>query len=570
MSDLRCVTCTTSATLITLHGMKWNALIALAVLVVAAFAPMDPAATWVPRGAENTSGAPAVYSGADNLGDARRAAADASAQAGFLTQGTAKLKEGTEQLRDGSGELADGITSAKAGADQLSQGMVELQAGTGQLADGATRLADNVGGAVDQVIGFDVVRGQVLAAIDDTLNTTRGNNDPQVKELHGQLEGLRRQVDTAELPADWEAQLNELKDGSRELANQLSTPGYAYHDGVYSATNGATELSRGLGEMNSRVGEAQDGINQLVDGAAKVDEMSTTTKERINGVQRALPAAAPVAGTTGAAASAGAGDAASSDASGGDAGGGASQSKAPMSSLPPLAAMLVSALAALGGVAAALAAYGATRSRWSITGLGTLLAAGAGTILVTILGTGLTPAAIGITGLALVLGTLASAGITWVLRDAFGELGGTATAGIFALLQTGVVGWVWSRAATGDVDAVARAVSSAMPMHWSTSAVSAAGNNGSLTALWTGIGLSALLALIGLVAALRNRPATSTVSGAPRVRATRHQAASPAMRASRTPESASMTDTALLETDTGTVSEITSDSEADPGIEHVR
>lgn len=545
--------------------MKWNVLIAMAVLVVAAFAPMNPAATWVPRNAESTSGAPAVYPGADNLGDARRAAADASAQAGFLTQGTAKLKEGTEQLRDGSGELADGITSAKAGADQLSQGMVELQAGTGQLADGATRLADNVGGAVDQVIGFDVVRGQVLAAIDDTLNTTRGNNDPQVKELHGQLEGLRRQVDTAELPADWTAQLNELKDGSRELANQLATPGYAYHDGVYSATNGAAELAKGLGEMNSRVGEAQDGINQLVDGAAKVDEMSTTTKERINGVQRALPAAAPVAGTAGAAASAGAGEAA-----GGDAGGGASQSNAPMSSLPPLAAMLVSALAALGGVAAALAAYGATRSRWSIIGLGTLLAAGAGTILVTILGTGLTPAAIGITGLALVLGTLASAGITWVLRDAFGELGGTATAGIFALLQTGVVGWVWSRAATGDVDAVARAASSAMPMHWSTSAVSAAGNNGSLTALWTGIGLSALLALIGLVAALRNRPATSAVSSTPRGRATRHQAASPATRASRSPESASTTDTALLETDTGTVSETTIDSEVDPGIEHAR
>lgn len=474
--------------------MKWNVLIAMAVLVVAAFAPMNPAATWAPRNAESTSGAPAVYPGADNLGDARRAAADASAQAGFLTQGTAKLKEGTEQLRDGSGELIDGIASAKAGADQLSQGMIELQAGTGQLADGATRLADNVGGAVDQVIGFDVVRGQVLAAIDDTLDSTRGSNDPQVKDLRVQLEGLRQQVDTAELPADWTAQLIELKDGSRELANQLATPGYAYHDGIYTATNGAAELAGGLGEMNNRVGEAQDGINQLVDGAAKIDEMSTTTKDRINGIQRALPAAAPVAGTAGA--------------------GGASQSDAPMSSLPPLAAMLVSALAVLGGVAAALAAYGAVRSRWSIIGLGTLLAAGAGTILVTILGTGLTPVSIGITGLALALGTLASAGVTWIFRDAFGELGGTALAGIFALAQTGVVGWVWSRAATGDVDGIVRALSSAMPMHWSTSAVSAAGNNGSTVAMWTGIGLSAILALIGLVGALRNRPATSSVTRA--------------------------------------------------------
>ena len=463
--------------------MKWNVLLAFAVLVVAAFAPMNPATTWVPRGAENASGAPAAYSGADNLGNARRAAGDASAQAGFLTQGTSKLKDGTEQLRDGSGELADGVKSAKEGADQLSQGMTELQAGTGQLADGATRLADSVGGTVDQVVGFDAVRGQVLAAIDETLESTRGSNDPQVKDLRTQLEDLRKQVDTAELPADWTAQLTELKDGSRELANQLSTPGYDYHDGVYTATNGAADLANGLGEMNDRVGEAKDGVNELADGAAKVDDMATSTKDRIGEVQRALPAAAPVAGA-----------------------GGASASNAPTSALPPLAAMLVSALAVLGGVAAALAAYGETRSRWSVLGLGTLLAAGAGTILVTILGTGLTPTAIAVTGAALVLGTLASAGITWVLRDAFGELGGTASAGIFALLQTAAVGWVWSRAATGDVAPIWRAVSSAMPMHWSTSAISAAGNNGSTTAMWVGLGLSALLAAIGLVAMRMSRP----------------------------------------------------------------
>lgn len=471
--------------------MKWNAITpvaALLVLVVAAFAPMSPASTWVPRGAENASGAPAAYAGADNLGNARRAAGDASAQAGFLTQGTSKLKDGTEELRDGSGELADGISAAKDGADELSNGMIEIQAGTGQLADGATRLADNVGGAVDQVVGFDAIRGQVLSAIDDTLEGTRDSNDPDVKELRRQLEDLRKQVDTAELPEDWTDKLTELKDGSRELANQLSTPGYAYHDGIYSATNGASDLAEGLGEMDDRVGEAKDGVQKLVDGATKVDDMSNSTKDRIGDIQRALPAAAPVAGSAGAA------------------GAGAAEGASISSSLPPLAAMLVSALAVLGGVAAALAAYGVTRSRWTILGLGVLLAAGAGTILVTILGTGLTPAAIGMTGLALALGTLASAGVTWILRGTFGELGGTATAGIFALAQTGLVGWVWSRTATGDVDTVVRALSSAMPMHWSTAAISSAGNNGSLMALWVGIGLSALLAVLGVVAMRMSRP----------------------------------------------------------------
>lgn len=475
--------------------MKWNAITpvaALLVLVAAAFAPMNPASTWVPRGAENASGAPAVYSGADNLVDARRAAGDASAQAGFLTQGTSKLKDGTEELRDGSTELADGVSAAKDGADELSQGMIEIQAGTGQLADGATRLADNVGGAVDQVVGFDAIRGQVLAAIDDTLEGTRDSNAPDVKELRRQLEDLRTQVDTAELPEDWTNQLTELKDGSRELANQLSTPGYAYHDGIYDATNGASDLAEGLGEMDDRVGEAKDGVDKLADGAAKVDDMASNTKDRIGDVQRALPAAAPVSGAAG---------------SGGAGGAGGADGASISSSLPPLAAMLVSALAVLGGVAAALAAYGVRRSRWTVLGLGTLLSAGAGTILVTILGTGLSPLAIALAGLALALGTLASAGVTWILRDAFGELGGTATAGIFALAQTGVVGWVWSRAATGDVDGIVRALSSAMPMHWSTSAISAAGNNGSATAMWTGIGLSALLAVLGIVAMRASRPA---------------------------------------------------------------
>ena len=87
------------------------------------------------------------------------------------------------------------------------------------------------------------------------------------------------------------------------------------------------------------------------------------------------------------------------------------------------------------------------------------------------------------------------------------------------------------------VDGVVRALSSAMPMHWSTSAVSAAGNNGSLTAMWTGIGLSALLALIGAVGALRNRPATSNAT------------ASSVPATGRAADHAEYTDTAVIEAD---------------------
>lgn len=458
--------------------MKWNVLLAFVVLIIAAFAPMNPVSTWVSADAEQTTGAPAVYAGPDQLAEARRAAGDAGAQAGFLTSGTKQLKEGTEQLKGGSGQLAEGIRAASEGANQLSQGMVELQAGTGQLADGATRLADSVGGAVDQVAGFDAARGQILAAIDDALGATRGSRDPEVAKVREQLTGLRKQVETAEMPSDMTSQLNELKNGSRELANQLSVPGYAYHDGVYSATNGAQELSRGLNEMNGRVGEATDGVNQLADGAVKVDDMANKTKDQIGAVQRAMPAPPPVTGTAEAA------------------------ENAPESALAPLAAMLVAALSILGGVVTALAAYAGSRprARWMILGLGCAFTAVAGIILVAILGTALSPLAVVVSSLALALGTLASAGITWILRSAFGTIGGGAAAGILGLLQVGLVGWVWSSAATGDVGTVWRTASSALPMHWTTTAISAAGNNGSNTALLAGLGFAAVLAAIGLVA----------------------------------------------------------------------
>ena len=468
------VTPETTATFVTFCAMKWNVVLAFVVFVVAAISPMNPATTWTSPHSDQESGAPAAYAGPDQLVGARRAAGDAAAQASFLVQGTQKLVDGTEQLKDGSGELVDGIQAARDGADQLSKGMVELQNGTGALADGATRLADSVDGAVGQVVGFDAVRGQVLSAIDATLRSTKNSRDPQVVDLRSQLESLRSQVETAELPADIEAQLNELKTGSRELANQLSVPGYAYHDGIYSATNGARDLANGLNEMNGRVGEATGGIDELVDGVGKIDDMANTTKDRISDVQRAMPAPAPVAAGSG------------------------SEAEGPSSALAPLAAMLVSALAVIAGVALALAAYAARgRNRWLTLGIGTAFITAAGLILVGILGTSLSPLGLAISGLALALVTLASAGFTWIVRASFGRTGGTAVAGIFGLLQMAVVGWVWSTAATGNVDLLWRTASSALPMHWSTAAISAAGNQGSATAMWTGLALSAFLALLG-------------------------------------------------------------------------
>ena len=434
---------------------------------------MSPASTW--SSGQETTGAPQVTPGPDGLGDARRAAGEAAAQLSLLTSGTGQLKDGVVTLDEGSTQLIDGIGTARSGADELSGGMVQLQAGTGQLANGATQVADGVGSIVDQVAGFEAVRGQVIATIDSTLEKLKDSRDPNVGQVRDALVGLREQARTAQLPGDVVGKLTELKDGSREVANQLSVPGYAYHDGVYTLTNGAAELAGGLAELDNGAGAARDGIAQLRDGSEKLDGMATQSADRIDTVRRAIPAPAPVAAAAG-----------------------QGEEGAPQSALAPLAAMLIGALVTLGGFGVAIAVVLAPRGRWWVAVAGTGLLAVAGLVLVMVLGISLSPLAVALSGLALVCGALASSALAWLCAAAFGPLAGIGAAAAFALLEIALVGWVWKAATVGAVPQVVSALSSAMPMHWLTAALSAVGNGGSETALWVGIGLSAVVAVLGL------------------------------------------------------------------------
>ncbi|QPK83387.1 hypothetical protein G7Y29_00725 [Corynebacterium qintianiae] len=459
--------------------MKWRLLVALLVLIAGVFLPMAPASTW--SSGESATGAPTVTPGPDGLVDARRAAGEAAAQASLLTTGTGQLKDGVVQLDEGSAQLIDGISAANSGAQELSTGMVQLQAGTGQLASGATQVADAVGGVVDQVVGFEVVRGQVISTIDSTLEKLKDSREPDVVAAREALQGLREQARTAELPADVVSQLNELKNGSREVANQLSVPGFAYHDGVYSATNGAAELASGLGELDGGAGQAKDGIAQLREGSEKLDGMATQTSDTIDTVRRAIPAPAPVAAASGTA-----------------------DEDAPASALAPLAAMLIAALITVGGFGMAGAAGYARRNRWWIVAAGTGLLTVSGLVLVMVLGISLPPAAVLISALALAVASLASAGLTWMLMSTFGNAAGLGAGAALSVLQIGLVGWVWKSAAAGAVSDIVAASSGAAPMHWLTTALSAAGNGGSVAAMWTGVGLSAVVAALGLMGL--NRP----------------------------------------------------------------
>lgn len=458
-------------------GNAWRLVCALLALVVGVFLPMNPADTWANAGRDaEVSGAPQV--GPDNLGDARRAAGEAGQQAKVLKEGAGQLAAGIGEAQGQTQQLIDALAAAQSGSQQLADGMVQLQAGTGQLGAGATQLADSIGEIVGQVSGFEAVRGQVVGAIDRSLEELKDAKDPEAVKARESLKDLRAQAETAQLPPDVVAKMNQLRDGSRDLANQLAVPGYGYHDGIYTATNGSAELAAGLRELQTQTGQATGGIDELVAGVEKINQMAGMNADKVGAVRAALPVPAVAPGAAGA------------------------EPVGP--TLAPVAAMLLAAMAVLGGTALA-AAWFASRGRWWILSAGSVVLAAAGTILAGVIGSGFGVQEYGVAFIGLLLGTLASAGLASVLSRAFGAGVGLGSAGVLALVQTGLVGWVWRTATTAQVDSVWVALSQAAPMHWASTAVSAAGNGGDYRGIVSAVLLSALLAVAGLVGARGRR-----------------------------------------------------------------
>lgn len=444
---------------------------ALFALLIGAFLPMSPADTWANTvGESEVSGAPQV--GPDNLGDARRAAGEAGQQAKALEEGASQLAAGIGEAQAQTQQLIDALTAAQTGSQQLSDGMVQLQAGTGQLGAGATQLADSIGEVVGQVTGFEAVRGQVVGTIDRALEELKDAKDPEAIKARDSLAGLREQAQTAQLPPDAVAKMNQLRDGSRDLANQLAVPGYGFHDGIYTATNGSAELARGLAELQSQTSQATRGIDELVAGVGKIDHMAGLNAEKVSAVRAALPVPAVAQN--------------------------AQEGEASGSTLAPVAAMLLAVLAVFAGTALAVAAWFAAGRRWWIFGVGSTLIACAGAILAWVLGSGLDLSATLLVFAGMLGGTLASSGLAYVLLLLLPAGAGMATAGVLSVVQAALVGWVWRTATTGEVPATVVAVSQSTPMHWATTVVSAVGNGGDYRGIISGLLLSAMLAAAGL------------------------------------------------------------------------
>ncbi|AKK02152.1 hypothetical protein [Corynebacterium epidermidicanis] len=409
----------------------------------------DPSAAW------SSPDEPSAAPGAADLVPARRAAGEASSQAGFLIGGTKELSSGAGQLADGTGKLAEGGHTAAGAANELSNGMVQLQAGTGQLGDGAVKVADGVQQAVDQVQGIGLIQMQIVREIDRVSAELEKDKSPEAAEFRKQLAGFRTQVEQFKLDGAMVDQLSQLRTGSREIANQLAVPGYGFHDGIYSATKGSKELATGLAELDAGLAEASNGANQLRDGAVKVDNMAAKNKEKIGAVQRALPAdVAPAA-------------------------------EEPMPTLIPLLGFLISALVMVGC---------SLTSRFGFVAvllMGALAALVLATDLTPVVGAGLVA--------TVILAGLAAGFLARGLVAVFGPRWGSYVMWAGLLVQIGAVGFVWKLASRADISPVLGAVSAFMPMHYSTGALTSAGNSGSTTVLGVSLGVLAATAVCGFL-----------------------------------------------------------------------
>ncbi|WP_075724388.1 hypothetical protein [Corynebacterium aquilae] len=395
------------------------------------------------------------------LVDARRAAGQAASQAGFLTTGTNELNEGLKQLNDKTEELANGITELDDGAKQLNEGLVQLQAGTGQLGDGAVRIADGVSNAVEQVQGLTMIQAQVIGAVDNIDQQLAQSRDPRAPEWRKQLAQLRTEAAKLGINGDMADQLDQLRSGTRDLANQLAVPGYAYHDGIYKAAEGTKKLTQGTKQLNEGTAEAIDGIGKLAEGGEKVNQMAQRTSDDVDAVARALPAPAPIAAT----------------------GADAAEPDAPARALSPLIAFLITALVSLGGVSLFAIARPWTWSRINRFGL-----------TPTIVGT----AAVGAVGVATLIATTSTLDPTGIVLAALvtfaaaivATLAGRATISLFGptlgrvilfislILQIAIVGHVWTGTATSDTTTAWAIATSLMPINYPVEALVTVGNNG--------------------------------------------------------------------------------------------
>lgn len=437
--------------------------------------------------------------------EGRQAAVTAAQNTGFLSLAASDLADGVGELNKGAGQLQEGIAQAAGGAQQLSGGMQQLQSGTAEIGAGATQMADGVEAAAQGTVALKVVRGQMLENLNALDKNLAGSQDPNAQKLREDLAGYKAQLQNVDI-AKIQRDLNTAKEKSRELANQLTTPGFAYYDGVVSAAQGASSLSSGLGELQTQSQKAFTGIKDLNNGAQKVAQMAKDNQEAVNRTVKALPAAqlssadAAAGGANAAAASTGVGvgAAGTGPAGVGSDGGAVATSSGEGSSLSTTSAMLIAGLVLIASMAVG-AVWALHRSSTVLFG-GLAASIATGTGLVFLLAQGLQPlAALGVVLAIAALSCLTVGVVAWwvdlLQRGRVNRTAGIAVLILVQVLQLGIVAWAW----TADTLVLwGRILVGIFPLNYATGAVSVLGNAGDTAYLWTSAGVLGVLAAVGI------------------------------------------------------------------------
>ena len=472
-------------------------LLVLPLIVGAAYlgwAGIGPSAAWTADGDGEARSAPGPVPGIDvaQVQEARRALGDANTRAGFLDMGMGQAEDGIGELREGGTALVDGTGQIRSGASDLASGMTQLQAGTAELGNGARDLAAGATAISENVGMVAVAAGQVGAALGPALDSLRASNDPAAQEAVMDLESLQRQLGMIDFDGI-AGEASTMAAGANELSNQLNSPGAAYRDGVYTATQGAAELRDATAELDDGARELDAGLLELEQGSGRLSDQVDDTTGAIREAQRAMPVPTEdqlaAAGLTA------------------DAGG---EGAAPNATLAPTLAFVVSALVMLG--ASALWLIGrpghwsdpdrSARFRWlpgapMLGALAGIVAVGAVVLFIMADGMDLLR---GVTSvLVLGLAALAATALARAVLVVFGGTWGRVALLLGMVLQVGVIGWVWRTAAgsaTGEMELATAwgVIAALLPLHHPTAALSALGNDGS-TMLW-GVSAGVLLALV--------------------------------------------------------------------------
>lgn len=209
----------------------------------------------------------------------------AAAGSGQLKDGTKQLLDGSGQLDDGIGQVADGVNQLKTGSGQLYAGTSQLSTGTGQLVggtkqlgDGAVQIRDGVGQILTPLLQQLTPVANQAKQITPLLGQLERSPDPTVRDAAKQLAELVAEVDATN-PDGVVSQLTQLRDGTAELARQLTDPHADYlsgvlqvNDGAKQLNDGARQLDDGLGQLQQGIPALQDGSRQLHDGIKQVDD----------------------------------------------------------------------------------------------------------------------------------------------------------------------------------------------------------------------------------------------------------------------------------------------------------